>query len=110
MTLYGILDTGVGLVTHANAAGDSVARMPGITGDVPDGHEVPMPYGAGFGICWRTADKAINTTVIAAPSINRYENAPPVVITAAPAKPLVIAPIRPKASAEAVPVARTLVG
>lgn len=35
VTLYGILDTGVELVTHANAAGDSVVRMPGITGELP---------------------------------------------------------------------------
>jgi len=35
VTLYGILDTGVELVTHANAAGDKVIRMPGITGSVP---------------------------------------------------------------------------
>ncbi|CAE6850430.1 MULTISPECIES: porin [Paraburkholderia] len=35
VTLYGILDTGIELVTHANAAGDKVIRMPGITGSVP---------------------------------------------------------------------------
>ena len=35
VTLYGILDTGVELVTHANAAGDRVVRMPGITGSAP---------------------------------------------------------------------------
>ncbi|KAA0998816.1 porin [Paraburkholderia panacisoli] len=35
VTLYGILDTGIELVTHANAAGDRVVRMPGITGSVP---------------------------------------------------------------------------
>lgn len=35
VTLYGILDTGIELVTHADAAGDKVIRMPGITGSVP---------------------------------------------------------------------------
>lgn len=31
VTLYEIVDTGMELVTHANVAGDSVVRMPGIT-------------------------------------------------------------------------------
>src|SRR5215469_4261582 len=35
VTLYGILDTGIEYVTHANRAGDSVVRMPGITGEMP---------------------------------------------------------------------------
>ncbi|WP_153041253.1 porin [Paraburkholderia monticola] len=35
VTLYGIVDTGVEYVSHANAAGDSVVRMPGITGEMP---------------------------------------------------------------------------
>src|SRR5471032_1197625 len=35
VTLYGILDTGIELVTHADAAGDKVVRMPGITGSMP---------------------------------------------------------------------------
>jgi predicted porin len=35
VTLYGILDTGVEYVSHSNAAGDSVVRMPGITGEFP---------------------------------------------------------------------------
>lgn len=35
VTVYGILDTGVEYVTHANAAGNSVLRMPGITGSMP---------------------------------------------------------------------------
>ena len=35
VTLYGILDTGVEYVSHANAAGDHVVRMPGITGEIP---------------------------------------------------------------------------
>jgi predicted porin len=35
VTLYGIIDTGVEYVSHANAAGDNVIRMPGITGELP---------------------------------------------------------------------------
>jgi DNA-binding transcriptional LysR family regulator len=35
VTLYGIIDTGIELVTHADAAGDRVVRMPGITGELP---------------------------------------------------------------------------
>ncbi|RKT22865.1 putative porin [Paraburkholderia sp. RAU2J] len=35
VTLYGIIDTGVEYVSHANAAGDSVFRMPAITGSLP---------------------------------------------------------------------------
>ncbi|WP_414444824.1 porin [Burkholderia sp. 22PA0106] len=35
VTLYGILDTGVELVTHAGPTGGHVVRMPGITGSVP---------------------------------------------------------------------------
>jgi predicted porin len=35
VTLYGILDTGVEYVSHANAAGNGVVRMPGITGELP---------------------------------------------------------------------------
>jgi len=35
VTLYGVMDTGVEYVSHANAAGDHVVRMPGITGEVP---------------------------------------------------------------------------
>jgi predicted porin len=35
VTLYGILDTGVEYVSHANAAGDGLVRMPGITGELP---------------------------------------------------------------------------
>ncbi|PRF64452.1 porin [Burkholderia multivorans] len=33
VTLYGIIDTGVEFVSHANAKGDSLVRMPGITGE-----------------------------------------------------------------------------
>jgi predicted porin len=35
VTLYGVIDTGVEYVSHANAAGDSIVRMPGITGEFP---------------------------------------------------------------------------
>ncbi|PXW28434.1 porin [Paraburkholderia caballeronis] len=35
VTLYGLLDTGIEYVNHANAHGDSVVRMPGITGSLP---------------------------------------------------------------------------
>jgi predicted porin len=35
VTLYGIVDTGVEYVTHANAQGNSVVRMPGVTGELP---------------------------------------------------------------------------
>lgn len=35
VTLYGIIDTGIEYVSHANAAGDRVFRMPGVTGELP---------------------------------------------------------------------------
>ena len=35
VTLYGVLDTGIEYVSHANAAGDHVIRMRGITGELP---------------------------------------------------------------------------
>jgi predicted porin len=35
VTIYGVIDTGVAYVTHANAAGDSVIKMPTITGTLP---------------------------------------------------------------------------
>ncbi len=35
VTLYGIVDTGVEYVSHANAAGDHVFRMPAVTGELP---------------------------------------------------------------------------
>lgn len=35
VTLYGIIDTGIEYVSHANAAGDGVFRMPAITGSLP---------------------------------------------------------------------------
>ncbi|NML32464.1 porin [Paraburkholderia antibiotica] len=35
VTLYGIVDTGIEYVSHANAEGKSVVRMPGVTGEFP---------------------------------------------------------------------------
>ena len=35
VTLYGIVDTGVEYVSHANAAGGHVFRMPAVTGELP---------------------------------------------------------------------------
>ncbi|KVV48548.1 hypothetical protein WK92_17070 [Burkholderia ubonensis] len=35
VTLYGIIDTGIEYVSHANAAGDHVVRMPAVTGELP---------------------------------------------------------------------------
>ncbi|KAF3997630.1 porin [Glaciimonas immobilis] len=35
VTMYGIVDTGVEYVTHANASGDSVVRIPSLTGTFP---------------------------------------------------------------------------
>lgn len=35
VTLYGVVDTGVEYITNVNAAGDSVMRMPSLTGSVP---------------------------------------------------------------------------
>jgi predicted porin len=35
ITLYGLMDTGVEYVSHANAAGAHVVRMPGISGELP---------------------------------------------------------------------------
>ncbi|HEY4804718.1 MAG TPA: porin [Paraburkholderia sp.] len=35
VALYGILDTGIEYVTHANRDGDRLVRMPGITGEMP---------------------------------------------------------------------------
>ena len=35
VTLYGIVDTGIEYVSHANAAGGHVFRMPGVTGELP---------------------------------------------------------------------------
>lgn len=35
VTLYGLVDTGVEYVSHADAAGHSVLRMPGVSGELP---------------------------------------------------------------------------
>ncbi|SAK65959.1 porin [Caballeronia arationis] len=35
VTLYGIVDTGIEYVSHANAAGDHLFRMPAVTGELP---------------------------------------------------------------------------
>lgn len=35
VTIYGILDSGIVYTNHANAAGDSVLKVPGLTGSVP---------------------------------------------------------------------------
>ena len=35
VTLYGVLDTGVEYVSHANADGKGIVRMPSITGELP---------------------------------------------------------------------------
>ncbi|MFM0220704.1 porin [Paraburkholderia dipogonis] len=35
VTLYGLIDTGVEYVSHANSAGDHVVRMPAISGELP---------------------------------------------------------------------------
>lgn len=35
VTLYGIVDTGVEFLTHSNAQGDSIVRVPKITGTIP---------------------------------------------------------------------------
>jgi predicted porin len=35
ITLYGLMDTGIEYVSHANAAGDHVIRMPSISGELP---------------------------------------------------------------------------
>jgi predicted porin len=50
VTLYGIIDTGIELVTHANAAGDRVVRMPGITGEFPSRWGVRGKEGLGDGL------------------------------------------------------------
>ncbi|MFM0336177.1 porin [Paraburkholderia fungorum] len=48
--LYGIVDTGVEYVTHANATGSSVVRMPAITGSTPSrwGLRGSEPLGNGY--------------------------------------------------------------
>jgi predicted porin len=50
VTLYGIIDTGIEFVSHANAAGKSLFRMPGITGELPSrwGIRGTEDLGAGY--------------------------------------------------------------
>ncbi|WP_302057128.1 porin [Paraburkholderia sp. CNPSo 3281] len=50
VTLYGIIDTGIEYVTHANREGDSLVRMPGITGEMPSrwGLRGTEPLGGGL--------------------------------------------------------------
>jgi hypothetical protein len=49
VTLYGIVDTGVEYINHANAAGRSIVRMPPLTGEIPSrwGIKGNEPLGAG---------------------------------------------------------------
>jgi predicted porin len=35
VTVYGLLDTGIEYVSHADAAGHGVTRMPGVSGELP---------------------------------------------------------------------------
>jgi len=48
VTLYGLLDTGVEYVSNANANGDSMLRMPSVTGTAPSrwGCAAPRTWGA----------------------------------------------------------------
>ncbi|RKE38595.1 putative porin [Paraburkholderia sp. BL23I1N1] len=50
VTLYGIVDTGIEYVNHANSSGRSVIRMPGTTGELPSrwGLKGNEPLGAGY--------------------------------------------------------------
>jgi predicted porin len=50
VTLYGTVDTGIEYVTHANAAGSSVVRMPSYTGEFPSriGFQGSEPLGGGY--------------------------------------------------------------
>lgn len=50
VTLYGILDTGVEYLNHANASGGSVVRMPSNTGELPSrwGIKGDEPLGNGY--------------------------------------------------------------
>ncbi|GAB7538163.1 porin [Burkholderia sp. 3C] len=50
VTLYGILDTGVELVTHADRNGDRVVRMPSITGELPSRWGMRGEEGLGGGL------------------------------------------------------------
>jgi predicted porin len=49
VTLYGIVDTGIEYVSHADTAGDSVVRMPGVTGEMPSRWGVRGNEGLGNG-------------------------------------------------------------
>ncbi|MFM0349807.1 porin [Paraburkholderia sp. RL17-347-BIC-D] len=50
MTLYGIVDTGVEYINHANAGGRSTLRMPALTGEMPSrwGIKGNEPLGGGY--------------------------------------------------------------
>jgi predicted porin len=50
VTLYGIVDTGVEYINHANAAGRSIVRMPPLTGEIPSrwGIKGNEPLGGGY--------------------------------------------------------------
>ncbi|WP_322047611.1 porin [Paraburkholderia sp. J67] len=50
VSLYGIIDTGVEYISHANAAGQSVVRMPSVTGEFPSrwGIRGTEDLGAGY--------------------------------------------------------------
>jgi predicted porin len=50
--LYGIVDTGIEYVTHANNLGDSLVRMPAITGSTPSrwGLRGSEPIGNGYSV------------------------------------------------------------
>jgi predicted porin len=50
--LYGIVDTGIEYVTHANNLGDSLVRMPAITGSTPSrwGLRGSEPIGEGYSV------------------------------------------------------------
>ncbi|WP_321782088.1 porin [Paraburkholderia sp. J94] len=52
VTLYGIVDTGVEYLTHANRNGDSLVRVPGITGEAPSrwGVRVREDLGGGWAV------------------------------------------------------------
>jgi predicted porin len=50
VTLYGIVDTGVEYINHANPAGHSIVRMPPLTGEIPSrwGIKGNEPLGGGY--------------------------------------------------------------
>lgn len=55
VTLYGTLDTGVEYINHANAAGQSVVRMPANTGEWPSnfGLQGNEPLGNGYAVIFK---------------------------------------------------------